>query len=346
MDLEALLLARGEDEPSGEDLEYDQDFTEMELAAMPGEEKQAGDDIIPAEDPDYKEVTEKALAVIERSHDLRAGVFLANSELRLRGLNGFADAVEYVAGCLEQHWDTCHPQLDEDDDNDPTFRVNSVLALTDTDTVVRSLRLAPLTDSRTFGRLCLRDISVAEGEITPPSDMDNVPDMASVSAAFQDTDADGLTENHEAATRAFEALNRINAVFDEQIPGQGPDLSAVTKLTQQMVNRLAEYVGGDAVAADDADGADAGGADVSAAQAMPMGGGGGGAINSPVDVQNAIDRIIAYYQRSEPSSPVPILLERAKRLVGADFLSIMKDMAPLGVENVNLVGGIEEEDGY
>ncbi|MEX0301411.1 MAG: type VI secretion system protein TssA, partial [Leisingera sp.] len=41
---------------------------------------------------------------------------------------------------------------------------------------------------------------------------------------------------------------------------------------------------------------------------------------------------------------LPILLERCKRLVGADFLTIMNDMAPQGVDNVHLIGGIEDDD--
>ena len=344
MDVQSLLSAREEDNPSGEDLEYDQDFTEMELAALPGEEKQVGDEFIPGDDPDYKEVTAKALSVMERSHDLRAGVFLANSELRLRGLEGFADATAYIRGVLEQYWDTCHPELDEDDDNDPTMRVNSILALADGSTVVRSLKMAPLTESRTFGRLSLRDISVATGEIAAPADMDNVPDMQSVSAAFQDTDGELLATRLAAVKTAVENVDAINAVFDSQTPGMGPDLDPLVKTLRQISNQLSEATGGDAEPVED-DEAFAETGDSAASGPVSGGGGAMGAINSPNDVQNALDRIIAYYQRSEPSSPVPILLERAKRLVGADFLSIVKDMAPHGVENVNLIGGIED-DGY
>jgi type VI secretion system protein ImpA len=36
------------------------------------------------------------------------------------------------------------------------------------------------------------------------------------------------------------------------------------------------------------------------------------------------------------------VLERAKRMVGADFMSIVKDMAPKGLENVMLIGGIDD----
>ena len=45
-----------------------------------------------------------------------------------------------------------------------------------------------------------------------------------------------------------------------------------------------------------------------------------------------------------PSSPIPMLLERAKRLVNADFLTIIKDMAPHGLDNVQTIGGLDEDD--
>jgi type VI secretion system protein ImpA len=224
------------------------------------------------------------------------------------------------------------------------MRVNSVLALADNDTVLRSLKRASLTDSKTFGRLSLRDISVASGEMSAPADMDNVPDMQSVSAAFQDTDNDLLSSRLGAARSALENVEAINAVFDSETPGMGPDLDPLVRILKQISSQLAEATGGDAEAEAGEEFQDDGG-NSSVAPSGSGGGGAMGAINSPNDVQNALDRIIAYYQRSEPSSPVPILLVRAKRLVGADFLSIVKDMAPHGVENVNLIGGIEE-DGY
>lgn len=339
MDLDALLQSHGEDAPSGDDLEYDQAFTELEIAAQPGEERQVGDEIIAAADPDYKDVAAKATEVLERSHDLRAGIFMAEAQLRLNGFPGFAKAIGYVAGCLDQHWETCHPQLDEDD-GDPTMRVNAVLALTDRTRILRGVRRAPLTKSRTFGMISLRDIAVADGEITPPDDMDSVPDPAQVAAAFQDTDADELRAIADAVSGALADVLAISAKFDAETPGQGPDLDPLIKLLRQANGRLSGALGEPEGAADaDMDAADVGGGAVAA----PVASVGGGGINSTTDVQNALDRIIAYYERTEPSSPVPLLLLRAKKLVGADFLSIVKDMAPSGIENVNLIGGIEEE---
>lgn len=340
MDLDRLLQSFGEDAPSGEDLEYDPDFTELEIAAQPGEERQVGDEIVPGEDPDYKDVAAKALAILERSHDVRAAIFYAEAQIRLKGLPGFAQATSYINRCLEEYWASCHPQLDEEDDDDPTMRVNAILSLADGTRILRGLRQAPLTQSRMFGMISLRDIAVAEGEMTAPSDMENVPDNASVAAAFQDTDPEVLQEISSAATQALSDVQAISAKFDTETPGQGPDLDPLIKMLKQAVSRLGGAVGEPVDAGgDEGEAADGGGA-VSAA---PAAAGVSGAINSPTDVHNAIDRIIAYYERSEPSSPVPMLLIRAKKLVGADFMTIVKDMAPAGIDNVNLIGGIEEE---
>ena len=353
MDLRALLEPRSSEPPSGENLEYDPVFTEMELAAQPGEEHQIGDTVTAAEDPDYREVRRTALDVIERSHDLRAAVFLADAVLHLDGIAAFAEVTGYIRGCLEDYWPTCHPELDEDDDDDPTMRINAVQGLCGQpggmggpSPVYRALRRVGLTSSRNFGPFSLRDIEIAEGVSPPPADMEHLPDTGTITAAFRDSDDEALAETMTAVQTARDNVKAINAVFDDRTPGQGPELDELIKLLMNMERRLAAYGVGDAPEASDAPG------DEASAGAAPAAAPGGaapavpGAINSPSDVSAALDRIIAYYRRQEPSSPIPILLERAKRLVSADFLTIIKDMAPSGMDNVQTIGGLEDDDDY
>lgn len=351
MDPSVLLQPISDDLPSGENLEYDPTFTEMELAAQPGEETQIGDEITEAEDPDYAEVRKHAIAVLERSHDVRAAVFLADAIQQTEGISGFADVTTYIRGCVEQFWDTCHPELDEEDDNDPTMRINAIQGLcgqpgglAGPSLVYRSLRQAALTDSRNFGRLSVRDMEIADGVMPAPSSMTNPPDSATVSAAFQDTDDEVLAATLAAIETATENMRAISAAFDENTPGFGPDLDPMIKLLRQMTRQIGTYTSLTETASEDpADDPEvvAGGG---GGAVHPAGGGVGGGINSRTDVSNTLDRIISYYTRSEPSSPLPILLLRAKRLVNADFLTIMADMAPQGIENVHLIGGIEEDD--
>ncbi|OIQ44657.1 MAG: type VI secretion protein [Roseobacter sp. MedPE-SW] len=347
MDLAVLLQSMEEDAPSGDNLVYDPAFAEMERAAQPSK-----DDSGQTNPPDYPTVEEKALEVLERSHELRAAVFLAEA-LLLRGeLVSFADVTSYMRGCLEQFWETCHPELDEDD-GDPIMRINAVQGLcgqpdgmAGPSAVFSAVRRVHLSDSRNFGRFSVRDIEIAEGQMSAPEDMDTIPDQASIAAAFQDSDDDFIAARLAAVEVAEENIRAISDVFSEQTPGQGPELDPLVKLLRQMAKRLRDYGNlGDSSVAEDSDAAE----EAEAVEAAPAAGGvarvaAPGAINSPTDVANTLDRIIAYYQREEPSSPLPLLLERAKRLVGADFLTIVNDMAPRGLENVQLIGGLEDED--
>lgn len=341
MDIETLLQDRSGDQPSGENLEYDPDFVAMELAAETKDEQQMGDDVIAAVDPDFSAVKSNALSLLERSHDLRVALRLAEAELRTVGLSAFAEVAVYVKRCLEERWDTCHPELDADDNDDPTMRVNAVMSLVDQNGLLKSLRMAPLANSRAFGQFSHRDIEIASGVRAAPSDMEVVPSMDAIRAGFQDSDADELAELQVQLNSCRESINAIDAVFDEKTPGVGPDLTPIKSVLNEQIKMIAEHSGvamadeGEPEAMDNDD------APVAAVSAGTVGG-----INTPNDVINALDRIMDYYARNEPSSPLPILLQRAKKLVNADFMTIVKDMAPSGIDNVNVIGGIESEDGY
>ncbi|WP_170775558.1 type VI secretion system protein TssA [Ruegeria lacuscaerulensis] len=344
MNLSSYLEPRSEDQPSGENLEYDPAFTDLEIAAQPGEERQMGDEVVAAEEQDWAEVETKALAVMEKSHDLRAAIYLGEAVLHTKGLPAFATTLNYAKSLLEDFWDTCHPELDEDD-GDATMRINAVRGLASTDRMVRALRRTGLTDSRMFGRMTLRHLDVVDGRINMPADLDDIPDANGVAAAFKDTDDEVLAANAEAVSAALEDVGAIDAVFTDKTPGEGPNLDPLIEALKSIRQALAKYADVGEVAAEDV-------ADTSAPAAAPAVAGGaggvapagGGAINSPDDVTRMLDRIMDYYARCEPSSPLPILLERAKRLVNADFLTIIEDMAKEGLDEVRQIGGLKTDD--
>jgi len=69
-----------------------------------------------------------------------------------------------------------------------------------------------------------------------------------------------------------------------------------------------------------------------------------GDIASRADVIRMLDKINRYYQQYEPSSPVPLLLERARRLVPKNFFEIMEDLAPGGMTELLVLSGPRESD--
>jgi type VI secretion system protein ImpA len=144
-------------------------------------------------------------------------------------------------------------------------------------------------------------------------------------------------------------------VFDDNAPAHNTKLDELVRALRQVLDRFddagigdpAEAAADTETAAEDAD--DGGDTPGSAAPAGGAGGGRGGgvalpgAINNQNDVRNTLDRLMQYYAKFEPSSPVPVLLARAKRLVGADFMTIIKELAPEGEGNVNLIAGIKSD---
>lgn len=65
------------------------------------------------------------------------------------------------------------------------------------------------------------------------------------------------------------------------------------------------------------------------------------AIRSREDVIATLDRLCQYYERNEPSSPVPLVLKRAKNMVAMDFLAIMRDISPDSMEQIKKLVGAE-----
>ncbi len=339
INVEALLLEFSGESVCGDDLEYDPDFIELETISKPKEEQQVGDSVLAGEEVDFPRVASMALSILERSKDLRAAVFLAEAGLHTEGFIAFERVLAYIHGAVDRYWACVYPELDEEDDDDPTMRVNALRGLVDASTVLRAVKRAPLTDSRAMGRFSLRDISIADGEISPPEGQDPI-DHATISAAFQDTDPETMAAIRTAIEDSRSHVKAITAVFDGKVGALGPDLSELDKVLFKAQNAISSVLG--AEAAEEVETAEAGApapASAPVAQAAPV----SGAINSRDDVTRMIDKICEYYARHEPSSPVPILLQRARRLVAADFVTIMKDMASDGMNQVRTIGGLEDE---
>jgi type VI secretion system protein ImpA len=61
-----------------------------------------------------------------------------------------------------------------------------------------------------------------------------------------------------------------------------------------------------------------------------------GAVRSREDVVMLLDKICGYYERNEPSSPLPLLLQRCRRLAALSFVDIVKDLAPAALQQIEL----------
>jgi type VI secretion system protein ImpA len=340
LDVDTLVAPLSGGEPCGPNLEYDREFGALETAAQGKPERQMGATVVPAEDPDWKVVRGQSEALLRRSKDLRVACHLAKSLLRLGGFAGLAEGLAVVRRLLEQHWDGLHPRLDPDDDNDPTMRVNTLGGLCD-DRTVAAVRTATLVNAPPLGRFSLRDVAIASGELAlPPGATEAAPDPAAIEAAFGAVDLGALAGTAQAVADAVAHLGAIETLVTEKVGvGRAADLSRLSAPLGQASKLLTARLEERQPAAAEGDGV---GTNGQTGSARAGGGGLSGDIRSRDDVIRALDRIVAYYERHEPSSPIPILLKRCKRLVTMGFLDIVKDIAPEALAQVALIGGRPE----
>ena len=338
MDVPLLLTAVSATSPCGEDMEYDAQFLQLERDAKGQPERSMGDSILPAEPPEWRSIQQQSLDLLQRSKDLRITHFLLQSTLALQGVAGLAEVLTLIDALLRQYWAELHPRLDADDDNDPTVRINALTGLT-CETNIRLLRESILTRSRTFGPVPLRAALNASGL---QSFADEQLGNQQLNAAFLDSDPEQLQATRDALSAARAACEAIEQQVNDQVgSAQGVDLSALKQPLKQALQLLHQAVPGtdsssepEAVSDDNAPSVDF----AAPAAPRPV-----GDIASRDDVLRSLDKILAYYTRHEPSSPLPVLLNRAKNLVHADFAAIVRNLIPDGMSQFENLRGPDDE---
>ncbi len=334
----SLLVALSEAAPCGDDLEYDSQFLEMELAGNGKPEQQYGDTVIPAKPPDWPVVLELSGSLAKRTRDIRVAVWRLRAAARLRGWAGAVDGLQLLQGLLAQHWEQVHPQLDAADGKNPLLRLAALSPLTPQENPYPGppLVLGDLREARLLpadrGSPTLRDIELGLRAAEPLAG-ELVPTEAGIVAAV----AGRLNQNTELAAQmqaGLAAIEGIEATLSAKLPAADvPDLAQLRNLLAA-VARAAQLATGTAAPA--VEGPAAAGAPAAAGSPAPVV---AGAINSREDVSRTIDRLCDWLERNEPSHPAPLLLRRAQRLMNKNFMEIIRDMAPDGTDQVVRLAG-------
>jgi type VI secretion system protein ImpA len=325
------LLAPLEDmAPCGADLEYDAAFLALNDAAQGKPEQQFGDTLIAAQPPDWREVHAQALALAQRTRDLRIAVLLARSGARLHGLGHYAGALALIAGLLEQQWAGVYPQLEADaaaiGGQDATMRLNALAPLAFDSAGLADLRAASLAGDR--AALTVRHVELSFGKAAARAE-EAVPTPDAVLKALQAAAA-GNAQLPGLLRQPLGELRRIENVVAERCgAAQGPELRDLRRVLEALAG-CADAVQGVANPAE-------GGAAAGTAVAMPTIA--GGAFNSRSDVLRSLDSACDWIEQHEPSNPAPLLIRRAQRLMNKNFIDIIRDLVPDGIDQVEKIAG-------
>jgi len=286
----------------------------------------------PVGSPEWIGIRDKALEALAKSKDLRLLATLGTALLRTDGVPAFSETLSVASQWLSTYWSQTYPLVDED----AILRRNALNCFADPMGVVDGLRRVPLVSSRQHGTFSLRDVDIATHQLTP-GEGDPQVDENQVNAAFASLPLAELTRLHDSVLAAVSALQKIDATMrDAAGTDSTPSFEALSaqlaRMGQVLRAQLAAHpastggeVGADGVATGTGEGASI-----------------GGAVRSRQDAIRALDAVADFFKRTEPSSPIPLFLARAKRLVSKDFLEVLADIAPDGVAQARAAGGLKD----
>lgn len=335
IDVAQMLQAIEGDSPTGPDLDADSDVaysTFVNATAVGKQEQGVGDQVIPAEDPDWSAVESEAVELFARSKDLRLAVPLTQSLTARAGLAGLAQGLSLIRGLVEQYWDTCHPRLESADD---PFRVLRLADLNADSGLLKQLNAAVFAEARAVGRFTFRDVALATGALTP-REGEVAPSTAILAGAIKEGDPEKSAVLVPTLDQTLADLQATVAAFSGQGNGT-PDFDKLIATLQRARNLAAQAL---EVAPAESDTANEG---ETGDESDSGGGGGPGRLRTRADAKRTLEAVCEFLERTDPGHPAPLFVRRAVRLLDMSFVDIIKDMAPDALARVHDLGGIDPE---
>lgn len=338
--IEPLLAEVSADSPCGSNLEYDPDFMALEQAARGKPEQQFGDTVFPPKEPDWAQIKTQAESLLSRTKDLRVVMLLTRAITCLEGMPGLASGLHLTEQLLARYWDHVHPQLDPDEGNDPTMRLNALAPLGDPETLLRDVCNITLFGSGKFGRLSVRNILVALGKL-PPVANESVPGKSEIESIVRVA----ATEDQASLTAlrdALQAVGTLHTLIGEKVDyDRAPDIKPLTDLLKPIVNFCDSIL-------------ETGTQPVTTAgkeTLMETTGTSGeissmadqGEIRSREDAIRMLERVCEFMERTEPTNPAPLFIRRAQRLMTKSFVEIIQELVPDSLDQIQRLTGFDHQ---
>lgn len=353
--LSKLLAPIAGESPAGGDLEYAPEFLQMVQLAQSTPEQQYGATIIAAREPDWTRVASAAMAVAQQTRDLRVANALVKSWTWTHGVRGLADGMELISSWTRTFWSHIYPMLDAEENNDPTQRMSVIAELTHRDHLLRAVLDMPLLEHRTLGAITLRSIQrIANQSNTTASERsDSVRDVeTNLQAVLQNTDASTISEQLRNVERAIHSFQLLDTFLQAKLDSYPWDARPLMDLLHLAQSTLSHHIGPAMVAgqrrpsvrmvgspAHDPTSMDLIEDTLEAIQKTEQPSPSPSAphllrISNREEAMAVLESVCEYFEHHEPASPVPLVLQRAKRLIPMSFVDILRELAPEGLPQV------------
>ena len=341
------------------DITSDPAFQELQvaLAGKPG--SQMGDAVIEAVPPDYKKTLSLSTDLLAQSKHLELLVGLVKGATGVHGFGGLSESLSILDSLITNHWTGMYPEEDKDDPDDPWWeRINPLRELTDSPDTIDLLNDAVLVQVKHLGAFSKRDIDIANGRVAGTDEEKERCNSNLIRGAFSETDAEQLVATNASMTEVLALVESLDAKLADLIGSEAPSFGNLKNCVVDCQGLFREYAGSkldapveDVVASVE----DSGQQEVSIAGVVAESPASAGSVQKTVTVTSSVyadrdkvaeafDSVMLFYQEFEPSSPVPILLYRARQMVYKNFFDILRELAPQHQDNFRQLMSTLKED--
>lgn len=338
MTIETLLAPVTAEQPCGENLEYDADFQAMEQASLGKAEQQFGSTIIPAEPADWTRVEKLATGLLSRTKDIRVMMALTHAWTRRRGLEGYADGLLLLGQALSLYWDQLWPSLTDGGEFDPFYRINALAGLSDKSSLTTTLRQSVLLRSN-GDEIIVRDAqSLLDGSKT------ECAGYPGGRVRLIDELTRGGQPGIEAIGQIEGRLQTIRTWLLEQLGESGvPEMEQLLKTVGMIAGVSRASRSDEPVETTSEPQPTLSAAQPAAAVQLPaMTDWRTAQVATRADAQLMLEKVKQYFAQHEPSHPAPLMIDRVQRLIELDFMEIIRDLAPDGVNQLQNIFGRQE----
>ncbi len=286
-------------------------FGDEDMGTQEGERKEKSDG-------DWPSFLGKVISYFGLTKHLSLAYYATLADVNLSGIGGLVDGLTLVRQLLARYWDEVHPVLD---DGDPWER-DDALRLFESADMLKSISNLTVASGRQAGTYTLKEAMASKDT--------GVPEVSVVEAAINETLISEPTFYDDLGKSLAEVRETLEAL-KKDLENIEADFEVTFAALEERLGYMETFLAGVNPEGETAAAGENGAAgEEGSAPGSPTAAAGGvirvnGEINSRADVAKAIDRIIRFYTRSEPSSPVPQLLVRVKRVVDMNFTEIIDE---------------------
>ncbi|QOW47021.1 MULTISPECIES: type VI secretion system protein TssA [Acinetobacter] len=323
-----------QDNPVGDNIEYDEQYQKLVNLLQEKPEQQFGDLIIEAQGQDWEAIYNLASDILlEKSKDLTVMSYFTQSAIYCYGLSGLLNGLEIIYQNLNMYWDDVFPQLyDEDQDYDPDYRINALSIFNANDGVIKAIRNAFfIKNGLSQENFTIKDIEhVLENSNTSHEIYPGGIERLSLDLQIA---SDVANSEINCLVKSIVLIEQIKHLFIKRISDTEIKFDTLEKFLLKFKSLIQQSEIINPIQVDMVTKSES----ITAVQSSLNWA--NYSISTRQDVELLLEKIHVYFEKNEPSHPAPLFIRRIQRLMNYNFYEIMRDISPDSLDRLETLVG-------